>query len=63
MSPLVAPPPLIRLAAHTPPACLGSRLSLGGMPPPLCTHRTPGTGLRAPCPALSRRLQLRTLAS
>jgi len=56
-------PPLIRPAAHTPPACPGGRLSRGDTAPPPCVHRTPGTGLRALGPALSRRLQLRTLAS
>lgn len=56
-------PPPIRSAAHTPPPCPGGRLSRGGPVLPRCAHRTPGAALRAPGPPLSRRLQLRTLAS
>ena len=63
MSPLVVPSPPIRSAARTSPACLGDRLSLGGITPPLCAPRTPGAALRAPARTLPRRLQLRPTAS
>ena len=63
MSTLFALPPPIRSAVSTPPACLRGRLSLGGMTPPLCAHRTPGAALRAPARALPRRLPLRPTAS
>ena len=63
MSAPFAPPPPIRSAARTPPACPGGRLSLGGMAPPLCVHRTLGAALRAPGRTLPHHLQLRTTAS
>ncbi len=61
-APAFLPPPL-RSAAHTPPTCPGGRLSRGETVPPPTAPRGPGAALRAPGPALSRRLQLRPLAS
>jgi hypothetical protein len=63
MSTPASPPPPIRSAAPPPTPGAGDRLPLGGAVPPRCAHRTPDAALRAPGPALPRRLQLRTTAS